>query len=151
MDVVVRPHHHQPEAILMWAGLIRLITGDLLGKLAEAYQARLKAQNETEKLVADVAIKDIERQMADRSAAKEIRLATAGFMEMRVITALIALPFVLHLNLVALDTCFKLGWRVSAFPAPFDQWEGTILLSFFGVHVVGQGITTLASAIRGRR
>lgn len=135
----------------MWAGLIRLITGDLLGKLAEAYQARLRAQNETEKLVADVAIKDIERQMADRAAAKEIRLATAGFWEMRLLTFLIAAPFVLHLNLVALDTNFRLGWRIPAFPSPFDAWEGTILLSFFGVHVVGQGITALAGAIRGRR
>lgn len=135
----------------MWSALFRFITGDLLGKLAEAYQARLKAQNETEKLVADVAIKDIERQMADRTAAKEIRLATAGFLEMRVITVLIAMPFVLHLNLVALDTCFKLGWRIPAFPAPFDQWQGAILLSFFGVHVIGQGITALAGAIRGRR
>jgi hypothetical protein len=135
----------------MWAGLIRLITGDLLGKLAEAYQARLRAQNETEKLVADVAIKDIERQMADRAAAKEVRLATAGFWEMRLITFLIAAPFVVHLNLVALDTCFKLGWRIPAFPHPFSEWQGAILLSFFGVHVVGQGITALAGAIRGRR
>lgn len=135
----------------MWAGLIRLITGDLLGKLAEAYQAKLKADTDTGKMVADVAIKDIERQIADRSAAKEIRLATAGFWEMRTITVLIAAPFVLHLNLVALDTCFKLGWRIPAFPAPFDQWQGAILLSFFGVHVIGQGITALAGAIRGRR
>jgi hypothetical protein len=135
----------------MWAGLIRLITGDLLGKLAEAYQARLRAQNETEKLVADVAIKDIERQMADRAAAKEVRLATAGFWEMRLITFLIAAPFVVHLNLVALDTCFRFGWRIPAFPHPFSEWQGAILLSFFGVHVVGQGITALAGAIRGRR
>lgn len=135
----------------MWSALIRLITGDLLGKLAEAYQAKLKAETETGKLIADVAIEDIKRQMADRAAAKEIRLATAGFWEMRVITVLIAAPFVLHLNLVALDTAFKLGWRIPAFPAPFDQWQGAILLSFFGVHVIGQGITALAGAIRGRR
>lgn len=135
----------------MWAGLIRLITGDLLGKLAEAYQARLRAQNETEKLVADVAIKDIERQMADRAAAKEIRLATAGFWEMRLITFLIAAPFVLHLNLVAADTCFRLGWAIPKFPEPFQSYQGAILLSFFGVHVIGQGITALAGAIRGRR
>lgn len=135
----------------MWSALIRLITGDLLGKLADAYQAKLKAETETGKLVADVAIKDIERQIADRAAAKEIRLATAGFLEMRIITVLIAAPFVLHLNLVGLDTAFKLGWRIPAFPSPFDQWQGAILLSFFGVHVVGQGITALAGAIRGRR
>ena len=136
---------------MFWGAIVRWITGDLVGQLTRAYEARLKAANETERLIADVAIKDIERQMADRAAAKEIRLATAGFWEMRTITVLIAAPFVLHLNLVALDTCFKLGWRIPAFPAPFDQWQGAILLSFFGVHVIGQGITALAGAIRGRR
>ncbi len=135
----------------MWGAIVRWITGDLVGQLTRAYEARLKAANETERLIADVAIKDIERQMADRAAAKEIRLATAGFWEMRLLTFLIAAPFVLHLNLVALDTNFRLGWRIPAFPSPFDAWEGTILLSFFGVHVVGQGITALAGAIRGRR
>ena len=137
--------------MMIWGAIVRWITGDLVGQLTKAYEAKLKAANETEKLIADVAIKDIERQMADRAAAKEIRLATAGFWEMRLITVLIAAPFVLHLNLVALDTCFKLGWRIPAYPAPFDQWQGAILLSFFGVHVVGQGITALAGAIRGRR
>lgn len=135
----------------MWSALIRLITGDLLGKLADAYQAKLKAETETGKLVADVAIKDIERQIADKAAAKEIRLATAGFWEMRLLTFLIAAPFVVHLNLVALDTCFRLGWAIPKFPDPFPAYQGAILLSFFGVHVVGQGITALASAIRGRR
>jgi hypothetical protein len=136
---------------MFWGAILKWVTGDLIGQLTRAYEARLKAANETERLIADVAIEDIKRQMADRAAAKEIRLATAGFWEMRLITVLIAAPFVLHLNLVGLDTAFKLGWRIPAYPAPFDQWQGAILLSFFGVHVIGQGITALAGAIRGRR
>lgn len=136
---------------MFWGAIIKWITGDLVGQLTKAYEAKLSAQTGEQKLIADVVIEDIKRQMADRAAAKEIRLATAGFWEMRTITVLIAAPFVLHLNLVALDTCFKLGWRIPAFPAPFDQWQGAILLSFFGVHVIGQGITALAGAIRGRR
>lgn len=136
---------------MFWGAIVRWITGDLIGQLTKAYETKLSAQTAEQKLIADVAIKDIERQMADRAAAKEVRLATAGFWEMRLITFLIAAPFVLHLNLVALDTCFRFGWRIPAFPSPFDAWEGTILLSFFGVHVVGQGITALAGAIRGRR
>jgi hypothetical protein len=136
---------------MIWTALLKWITGDLVGQLTKAYEARLRAQNETERLIADVAVKDIERQIADRAAAKEIRMATAGFLEMRVITVLIAAPFVLHLNLVALDTCFRLGWRIPAYPEPFASWQGAILLSFFGVHVIGQGITALAGAIRGRR
>lgn len=135
----------------MWAALIRWITGDLVGSLMRAYEIQKNAQTEEQKQVASVLVADIQRQMADRSAAKEIRLATAGFWEMRVITTLIALPFVLHLWLVALDTCFKLGWRISAFPVPFNEWEGTILLSFFGVQVTLSLADKMAAAIRGRR
>jgi hypothetical protein len=131
--------------------IFRLITGDLFGQLRQAYQAKLAAANETERLIADTAIKDIERRMHDRAVAKEIRLATAGFWEMRLVTFIIAGCFAFHLLLVTLDTCFKLGWRIPAFPSPFDEWQGTILLSFFGVQVVGQGITAIASAIRGRK
>lgn len=134
----------------MWTKLISLVAGDLFGQLRAAYEAKLKADNETERLIADVAIKDIERQIDDRRTAKEIRLATAGFWEMRLITALIAGSFTLHLVLVAADTCFKLGWRIPAFPAPFDEWQGAILLSFFGIHVVEKGIGAIAAGLRGR-
>lgn len=136
---------------MFWGAIIKWITGDLVGQLTKAYEAKLNAQTGEQKLIADVVIEDIKRQIADRAAAKEVRLATAGFWEMRLITFLIAAPFVVHLNLVALDTCFKLGWRIPAFPHPFSEWQGAILLSFFGVHVIGQGITALAGAIRGRR
>jgi hypothetical protein len=70
---------------------------------------------------------------------------------MRLITAVIAGCFALHLVLVTLDTCFALGWRIAKFPAPFDEWEGTILLSFFGVQAIGMGISGIVSAIRGRK
>lgn len=122
-----------------------------LGKvLTEAYRAKLAADNDESRLIADTIIKDIERQMADREAAKEIRLATAGYPEMRVITFLTALPFVIHAGAVGLDTTFKMGWRIPAYPEPFASWEGLILLSFFGIHVVTKGITAFASAIRRR-
>jgi hypothetical protein len=135
----------------MWMAIIRWITGDLVGQLTKAYEAKLKAGNETERLIADTAIEDIKRQMADRQAAKEIRLQTSGFWEMRLVTFVIAGCFSFHLLLVTLDTCFLFGWGIPAFPKPFDEWQGTILLSFFGVQVVGQGITAIAGAIRGRK
>lgn len=132
------------------AWIAKLFAGPLIAALGDAYKAKLAADNDESRLIAETAIKDIERQIADREAAKEIRLATATFWEMRLVTALVAGCFALHLLLVTLDTCFALGWRVSAFPKPFDEWQGTILLSFFGVQAVGKGITAIASAIRRR-
>lgn len=93
-----------------------------------------------------------EDRLAARQAAKEIRLATAGFWEMRLMTFLIAAPFVAHLWLVGIDTMWPQPWNVEKWPAPFDEWEGAILLSFFGVSVVGTGIKAVAGAIAyGRR
>lgn len=135
----------------MWGALIRWITGDLVGQLTKAYEVKKQAETSEQKLVADAAIKAIEAKMAAKAQATEIRLATAGFWEIRLITFVIAGSFALHLLMVTADTCFALGWRVAKFPPPFDEWEGTILLSFFGVQVAGQGISAIAAAIRGRR
>jgi hypothetical protein len=135
----------------MMLKILSLITGSLFGQLRQAYQAKLQAENETERLVADVAIKDIERQIEDRRAAKEIRLATVTFPEIRLLSFLAALPFIAHANAVGMDTIFKLGWRIPAFPAPFDEWQGRIILSFFGLQAGLTGISAIASAIRGRK
>jgi len=135
----------------MWAALVRFITGDLSGKLLAAYQAKLNAANDEQRIVADVAVKDIEARIEARRQASEIRKQTSGFWEMRLITALIAGCFTLHLVLVTLDTCFKFGMGIPKFPPPFDEWQGTILLSFFGVQAIGHGFSVIAAAIRGRK
>jgi len=135
----------------MLLAILRLVTGTLGTKLVEAYRIREAAQNETQRLIADVAVKDIERQMADRAAAKEIRLATAGFWEMRLITAVIAGCATAHYLAVTLDTIGRFGWGIPKYPAPFDEYQGTILLSFFGVQAVGMGFSAIAAAIRGRK
>lgn len=124
------------------AAILNVLTGGIAQKVLDAWIARdaakLAALNDAERLAYD------ERQSV-RQTAKEIRLATASFWEMRLITFLIAATFTLHLILVGLDTCFALGWKIAKFPAPFDEWQGLILLSFFGVQVVGQGIRTVAA------
>lgn len=135
---------------MLWT-IVKFVTGTLAGKLLAAYKIRQEAQNEEQRLIADVAIKDIERQMADRDAAKDIRLATAPFWEMRVITATIAGCAALHYVAVTLDTVFRFGWAIPKYPPPFDEYQGKILLSFFGVQAAAQGFTAIAAAIRGRK
>ena len=117
----------------------------LLGFVERRESERLAAMNSEQQ-------RAHEDRLAARQAAKEIRLATAGFWEMRLMTFLIAAPFVAHLWLVGIDTMWPQPWNVEKWPAPFDEWEGAILLSFFGVSVVGTGIKAVAGAIAyGRR
>ncbi|WP_425962655.1 hypothetical protein [Rhizobium nepotum] len=131
--------------------ITKLLTGTVFDRLTKVYETKLKAETASEKLAADFAARQIEADLTVRQNAKEIRLATAGFWEMRTITFLIALPFVIHLWAVGLDTVFRFGWGVPKFPTPMDEWEGAILLSFFGVQVISRGFDTLAFIFRNKK
>lgn len=138
----------------MFAGfffkVLSWLSGGVLNRVLTYLERKDNTATERDKVKATVLRTAIVAEMDARQNAREIRLATAGFWEMRLLTVLIALPFVVHLNLVALDTCFGFGWGVSKFPAPFDEWEGAILLSFFGVYA-GLGAVQSVSAAIGRR
>src|SRR5690606_38084616 len=91
-----------------------------------------------------------EERLAAQQTAKEVRLATSGNWEMRVLTVAIALPFVAHLWAVWIDTQFLGGvWRIPKFPAPFDETGHAILLSFFGL--VGARAIAGGIAMIGRK
>lgn len=131
--------------------IFNALTGNVFNKLVSVYEAKLNADNDAKKLAADLAEKQIVADMEARTNAKEIRLATSGFWEMRLITFLIAAPFVAHLWAVTydtLDTSVYLG--IPALPKPFSDYQGAILLSFFGVQVASKGLDVLAY-IFGRR
>lgn len=123
--------------ILQWS------SGGILGQIVSGLTA-------TGDMESKVAIAQIEAEVAARQVSRDIRLATSGFWEMRLITAIIAGCFTLHLVAVTLDTVFKLGLAVSKFPTPFDEWEGAILLSFFGVQAGVVAIRSIAAAIMVR-
>jgi hypothetical protein len=136
--------------ILNWVsgGLLEKVTNPLI----QAHKNYLDAQNDEERLLAEQRIKFLELEQEQRNNQKEIRLATSGFWEMRLLTFLIALPFVIHLWVIAWDTLdTSVNWRIPSFPPPFDEWQAAILLSFFGVTVVGSGIKAIAGAIAYRK
>lgn len=137
----------------MW--LIKLAWGFLsggglsgvLGTLTDIYTKHKDSALESERLQATWAAQQL-------VALTNVRLATAGFWEMRVLTACIGGTYTLHLVLVAADTMFGWTWDgnpVNKFPAPFNEWEGAILLSFFGLTAGVVGIKAVATAIASRR
>lgn len=131
--------------------LLNWLGGGVLKTLTDTYVKLKSSEVESERIKADVIGKQIEAEISARQAALQVRLSTSGFWEMRLITAIIAGCFTMHLVLVTLDTCFKLGWRIPAFPPPFDEWQGAILLSFFGIYAAGKSVNAIAAAFIGRR
>jgi hypothetical protein len=136
----------------MLSTILSWLTGGIIDSftkpLVQAYEIKAKATNNHERLAADITIKQLEGDMQARQSAKEIRLATAGFWEMRALTFIIAFPFALHSALVGLDTVFDFSWEIAAYPKPFDEWEGTILLRFFAIQGGVTAIKALAWGIR---
>jgi hypothetical protein len=123
----------------------------MFGVLVWIAKAALKVVGRASDNATEVAVAEIDSEVETRRFATEIRLATASFWEMRLITAAIAGCFTLHLVAVTLDTVFKLGWKVFAFPRPFNEWEGAIILSFFGVQLASRGLSTIASIFLRKR
>ena len=128
-----------------------VLGGPIVNALLKGYRASLDARNTSERIAADLAIKDIEAGIKARAHAKEIRMATAGFWEMRLLTFAIAFPFVSHLWAVWLDTLFRFGWGIPKFPEPMNEWQGAILLSFFGIYTLGKTLQSAGVAVAMRR
>ena len=131
--------------------LVSLVGGPIVSSLLKGYRAKLDAANASDRIAADLAIREIEAGIEARKRAHELRLATSGFWEMRLLTFAIALPFVAHLWAVWLDTQFRLGWRIPKFPEPMDEWQGAILLSFFGIYTLGKAVQSVGAAVAMRR
>lgn len=124
----------------------------LLGKIEDARIAEINAVTERQRIAA-------QNQQAMLAAILQVRLATASFGEMRVLTFMIAFPMALHVFLIGIGTCIAAptgwGWlawslHIPPFPAPFVEWEGIIILSFFGVQGGVKGVSAIAAAIASK-
>lgn len=129
----------------------RWLTGGGFGQLAEAYSIKRDSELERDRIEADLIKARLDAEIEGARRATEIRKASIGFWEMRLLSFVIAAPFALHAGAVGVDTIFGFDWQVAAYPPPFDEWEGAILLSFFGIYGVGRGASAIAAAISTRK
>lgn len=112
-------------------GLItKLIGGGIADKLLRAYEAKLSAQNDAERLFAESQIRALEIAQANR-------LATSDNIGVRWAIGIVALGLSVHLALVAFVSAFPhWGWTIHALPYPMNEWQGHIILGFFGLSAV---------------
>ena len=114
--------------------LIRLLAGifggNLPDQLRRAYEARLAAENDAERLAIDA-------QIEAMKLAQINRLATPDNPGLRLAIGIVALALALHLAAVVTVSTFPgLGLTVHALPPPMNDWQGTILLSLFGLSAI---------------
>lgn len=127
----------------MLSTILNWLLDKVLTFAANREQAKLDAMTSEQQRAHD-------ERLAAQQTAKEVRVATSGNWEMRVLTVAIALPFIAHLWAVWIDTQFLGGvWRIPKFPAPFDETGHAILISFFGL--VGARAIAGGIAMIGRK
>jgi len=106
--------------------LLRLFGGGLPEQLRLAYQARLNAANDADRIAADTEIARLQNRLA-RSDNRALQWAVA----------LIAFAVGGHLAAVAFVSAFPFwGWTVHALPYPMNEWQGQIVLGLFGLSAI---------------
>lgn len=121
----------------------------ILKALSDAYEMKLKADNDHDKLVAEQNVKALEAELEARREVSRIRLETAGFWEMRLAVGIVGVATAAHYAAVVADSIFSFPWVVARLPSPMDEWEGAIVLSFFGLQAaVGLGGSIIRSLRR---
>lgn len=126
----------------MMMAVLNLLTGGVLDRVLGHFERQENARRDS--------LSEERKQMyadaADRRAtAKEVRVATAGFWEMRLLTFWVLLLFVIHLTAIWADTMFGFPWVVEKLPSPIDEYEWQIILSLFGLGVANRAITAVAA------
>lgn len=97
-------------AFLTW--LASFLAGPLLGKAVDAYKAKLDAGNTHDRIVADVAARELALDQREAELNSAVVLAEQGNWITRLIRPAFALPFIFFTwKVVVWDT--MLGWGVT--------------------------------------
>lgn len=97
-------------------------------QLVKWLQKREDAKTDAERAAADVQIEALRGRLASRD--------NAG---LQWAVAIIAMAMALHMAAVAFVSAVPtIGWTVHALPAPMNEWQGSIVLSMFGLAAVGR-------------
>lgn len=106
--------------------LLSIVGGGLPEQLRKAYEAKLTAANDADRISAEVDI-----------ARLSHRLASPGNRGLQWAVAVIAFAMAAHLAAVVFVSAFPFwGWTVHALPSPMNQWQGQIVLGLFGLSAV---------------
>lgn len=118
----------------MWAFLIKIFTGgvlqDITSKLEAAYQAKLSAENDSQKISADLQIHNLEIQ-------RDIILQAQKDKFERWVRILFALPFIVYLwKLVIWDKVIGLG-ATDALSPTLENVMWTVIGGYFVQWTIG--------------
>jgi hypothetical protein len=116
--------------MLQW--LLSVLSAPVFNSMVEAYKAKLAAANTQDKLAVDLAMKEIEAEIAARAQASAIIIAEQGRWWTSMIRPLAALPVVIYIwKVIVYDKVLGLG-TTDAITGDVGAWAGVIVTTYFG-------------------
>lgn len=114
----------------MWTWLASFLSGPIIKGALDAYNAKLKAGNTTDKIAADLAVKELEVQAAEIQAQNALKIAEIGrWYEPEKLFAYVTLVF--YSKVLIWDKCF--GWGTTdAVTGTVADWAGAVMAFYFG-------------------
>lgn len=117
--------------------LINILSLPILNSFVAAYKAKLEAGNTKDAKAVELAVAEIQAEIAARGAAKEIIIAEQGRWFTAMIRPLFALPFIIFIwKIVVYDKVLGLGITVGSLDENMKQVLLAIIYSYFGYAAV---------------
>lgn len=116
----------------MWTWLASFLSGPLLGKLVDAYKAKLESDNNSEKVAADLAGKDLELQAKERAISAQMATLDSGGFWTSAPRAIVCWSIAIYVaKVIVFDTVLHLG-VTPALKGMMADAMSTILCFWFG-------------------
>jgi hypothetical protein len=118
------------SAVLSWLG--NLLGGPFAKAALDAYRAKLAAENTSEKIAADLAVREMLLEQRERELASEIVIAEQGRWYTALPRPLFAFAFIIYVwKVVVWDKVLGLG-TTEPLSGEVSQWALIVLTAYFG-------------------
>jgi hypothetical protein len=135
---------------MMW--LLRLLGGNLATALTRAYELKLNAANDADRIAADVSIKAIEAQIATQAASAAVVKEGMQHRAFWIPWLVAAVPCAVWFALGMLDSATGGALPdVAALPPQLKEYADVVFANIFYVGGGVAGAQLLARAIGGRK
>lgn len=129
--------------------LLRLFTGNLLGALERAYQAKLNAQNDAQRVAADIQIATIRGRMEQQALAASVVKEGMQHRAFWIPWLIAAVPTAAWFGWGMLDSMLNGALPdVAALPPQLKGYADIVFSNIFLTGAGAMGAQTIASAIR---
>lgn len=132
--------------------LLKLLGGDIVTALTRAYEMKLKATNDADRIAADVSIKAIEAQMAAQAASAAVVKEGMQHRAFWIPWLIAAVPCALWFALGMMDSATGGALPdVASLPPQLKEYADVVFANIFYVGGGVAGAQVIARAIGGRK